>query len=367
MSTRVKRSGPKKAKPVFVGVDLHGHNHMLVVREAGGPVVLAQRQPNELELILAALQPFGDRVAGVAVESTFNTYWLLDGLEDAGYEVHLAHPPDLTDHRKRLKFADDKVDARLLAELLEEGRLPEGYIYPRAMRGVRDLFRRRMLLVQEQTTLLVSLHSLILRHEGTAPPPSRLKTLDTEEAVALVKEAPVQAQVRALKAVLASLSKSIRYLEREAMGSLTPDAVYHRIESIPGVGKILAAVIRLETGSLGRFASGGDFVSYCRLAPSVHLSNGIRKGEGQPKRGNRYLAWAFIEAAHFACRYCDQAKAYYTRKRKKRGAVVATKALAAKLARSVYAMWASGRDFDARRAFGPSAGAGEKVSAGVAA
>ena len=367
MSTRVKRSGAKRAKPVFVGIDLHGHNNMVVVREAGGPVVLADRFANEVELILAALQPFRDRVRGVAVESTFNTYWLVDGLEDAGYEVHLAHPPDLTDHRKRLKYADDKVDARLLAELLEEGRLPEGYIYPRAMRGVRDLYRRRMLLVQEQTTLLVSLHSLILRHEGTAPPPSRLKAMPGEEAIALVKDAAVQAQVRALKSVLASLHKAIRDLERVAMATLTPDALYHRIESVPGIGKILAAVIRLETGALDRFASVGDFISYCRLAPSVHLSNGVRKGEGQPKRGNRYLAWAFIEAANFARRYSDEAKAYYTRKRKKRGVAAATKALAAKLARCVYAMWTGGHDFDARRAFGPSAGAGEKVSVGVAA
>jgi transposase len=123
----------------------------------------------------------------------------------------------------------------------------------------------------------------------------------------------------------------------------------------------------METGDIARFASVGDFVSYCRLAPSVHLSNGKKKGEGNAKCGNRYLGWAFLEAGHKCRQYCEPAKRYFERKKRKRGTVIASKALAAKLARSVYVMLKHDCDFDVSRAFGPLAGTGKKAEVGVAA
>jgi len=111
-------------------------------------------------------------------------------------------------------------------------------------------------------------------------------------------------------------------------------------------------VIALETGPIDRFAAAGDFASYARCVDSARVSNGKKKGEGNVKNGNRYLAWAFVEAAHFACRYCEQARRFYERKRAQTNTAVATKALAHKLARACYHMLKRGAPFDVARCFG---------------
>jgi transposase len=120
---------------------------------------------------------------------------------------------------------------------------------------------------------------------------------------------------------------------------------------VPGIGKTLAPVILLETGPIERFKEVGNFVSYARCVDSEHSSNGKKKGEGNTKNGNKYLAWAFIEAANFARRYNDQARRFYERKKAKTNTAVATKALAHKLARACYHILKDGKPFEVGRCF----------------
>ena len=110
-------------------------------------------------------------------------------------------------------------------------------------------------------------------------------------------------------------------------------------------------MIVLETGSIDRFAQVGHFASYCRCVDSKRLSNGKKKGEGNTKNGNKYLAWAFVEAANFALRYCPEAKRFYERKKAKTNGIVAIKALAHKLARACYHMLKEGKPFDVHKCF----------------
>ncbi len=124
------------------------------------------------------------------------------------------------------------------------------------------------------------------------------------------------------------------------------------LKTVPGIGDILAMTIWLETGTLERFDSAGDFASYCRCVDSKHFSNGKRKGKGNSKNGNKYLAWAFIEAAHFAVRFDVRIKRYYQRKTAKSHQLVASKAVANKLARACYCMIRDQAPFDGQRAFG---------------
>ena len=119
-----------------------------------------------------------------------------------------------------------------------------------------------------------------------------------------------------------------------------------------GIGEILGLTILLETGPIERFARVGNYASYCRCVGSERISNGKRKGHGNTKSGNKYLAWAYLEAANFAVRYNDKIKRYYQRKRAKTNGVVAIKAVAHKLARACYHMLREGTDFDVDRAFG---------------
>ena len=109
--------------------------------------------------------------------------------------------------------------------------------------------------------------------------------------------------------------------------------------------------ILLETGCIDRFADVGNYVSYCRCVGSAHISNGKTKGQGNTKNGNRYLAWAYVEAANFAIRYSEAAKKFYQRKKAKRNTAVAIKALAHKIARACYHMLKTGESFSEERCF----------------
>ena len=126
---------------------------------------------------------------------------------------------------------------------------------------------------------------------------------------------------------------------------------YGLLTSVPGIGQVLATTILLETGPIERFAAAGNFASYARCVDSMRTSNGKKKGEGNTKNGNKYLAWAFVEAANFALRYCVEAKRFYERKKTKTNNVVAIKALAHKLARASFHILKEKKPFDMKRCF----------------
>ena len=132
------------------------------------------------------------------------------------------------------------------------------------------------------------------------------------------------------------VEQQIAGLEKTIRTKMKLDPEFKSLQSISGVGAILGLTIALETGDIKRFAKVGHFASYCRLVGSTRLSNGKRKGQGNTKNGNKYLAWAFIEAANFAIRYDPLIKRYYQRKSAKSKRIVALKAVAHKLARASY-------------------------------
>jgi transposase len=163
--------------------------------------------------------------------------------------------------------------------------------------------------------------------------------------------ADVALAIKANLAVVTAVSAQIELLEKRLQESVKAGSDYGLVSSIPGIGRVLATTILLETGPIDRFASPGNFASYARCVDSQHTSNGKKKGEGNTKNGNKYLAWAFIEAAHFAMRYCAEAKRFYERKKAKTNNVVAIKALAHKLARACFHMLKERKPFDVTRCF----------------
>jgi transposase len=167
--------------PLYGGIDLHANNSLIAVVDDQDRVVFRKRLPNQLETILQALAPYQAQLRGLAVESTYNWYWLVDGLMDAGYIVHLANPVAMTQYTG-LKHTDDDSDAVWLAHLLRLQILPTGYIYPKTMRPVRDLLRKRSQLVRQQTIQLLSIQNILMRNTGRALNAKRIKQL-TAEAV----------------------------------------------------------------------------------------------------------------------------------------------------------------------------------------
>jgi transposase len=335
---------------LYAGIDLHSNNSVIAVIDEQDRVVFQKRLPNELERILVALASFKQWLIGVVVESTYNWYWLVDGLMQAGYVVHLANPAAIVQYQG-LKYSGDKHDARWLAHLLRLKILRVGYIYPREARAVRDLMRRRMQLVQTRSAQLACMHTQFTRSTASSPSSDALKRMLPEELATLLEEPNVASGVRANLEVVGTLNREIARLEREIIGQVRLAAQFTPLLSIPGIGRILALAIMLETGAIERFAKVGNFSSYARCVQSKRLSNDKKKGEGNSKCGNKYLAWAFGEAAHFAMRYNARIKRFYERKAAKTNKIVATKAVAHKLARAAYHVMRERVPFDETRAF----------------
>src|ERR671934_1657265 len=173
--------------PLYGGIDLHANNSVVVLLNEQDQVIYEKRLPNHLPAILEPLRLHQSEITGVVVESTYNWYWLVDGLMEAGYRVHLANPAALQQYNG-LKYTDDHSDARWLAHLLRLGVLPEGYIYPKAERAGRDLLRKRVHLVRQQTATVLSLQNIIVRNTGVRLSAKRIHALTLEELERLLPE-----------------------------------------------------------------------------------------------------------------------------------------------------------------------------------
>jgi transposase len=341
---------------LYAGFDLHGNNNYLGVIDGDGRRVFKRRLSNEMGWIREVLLPFGGEMVGIAVESTYNWYWLVDGLMEEGYRVHLANPSAIQQY-VGLKHADDRHDAFWLAEMLRLGILPEGYIYPKEERPLRDLLRKRGHLVRLRTSLVISLQNVLSRNLGRKVSVNDVKALREDRITPLLERSEDLALVgQVSKEVIDFLTHRIRKIEGVVEERIYWKEGYRYLLTLPGVGKILALTIMLETGPMSRFATVGDYVSYCRKVPSQWTSNGRWKGSGNKKNGNKYLAWAYSEASELARRYYPEPRAYYNRKMQKTNAAVAHSALAHKLARAGYYVMRDQVPFRSEKLFGDRMG-----------
>jgi len=334
----------------YSAIDLHSNNNVLVVLDETDRVLTQKRLPNDLSRVLELLEPHRDELAGVVVESTYNWYWLVDGLQAAGYTVHLANTVAIKKY-DGLKHSDDETDARHLAHLLRLGILPTGTILPAAQRALRDLARKRMQLVRSRTTHILAVENIVARQRGTRISANQIKRLSAEALDLMALPDDVALALKSNLAVIETLSEQIAVLEQRLHKRLGQRAHYPLLKTVPGIGEALATMILLETGPIERFASVGKFASYARCVNSAHTSNGKKKGSGNTKNGNKYLSWAFVEAANFARRYCAEAKRFYDKKKARTNTAVATKALAHKLARACFYILKENKPFDVKRCF----------------
>jgi len=321
---------------LYAGLDLHSRNTYIGIMDKEFNHVFKKRVPNHLEHILQTLDPFRDQIKGFVVESTFNWYWLVDGLMDAGYScAHLANPAAIKQY-EGLKHSDDQHDAFFLAQLLILGILPQGYIYPKKDRPVRDLARKRMFLVKHKTAHILSLQSLIARCCAIKVSANDIRNLTVKELEMWLEEEHIVLSAQANLDSINFLKQKIKGLEKAIRKKVKLKKEFHYLKTVPGIGDILALTIMLEVGDINRFPKVGNFTSYCRCAPSRRLSDGKSKGHGNRKNGNRYLSWAFIEAVHLGRRHNERFRRYYNRKAAQANTSLATKALGNKLARICY-------------------------------
>jgi len=338
-------------RQLYAGIDLHGNNLVIAIVDKQGRRIDDKRMICRLDQVLDYLQRQKGRIVRIAVESTFNWYWLVDGLQDAGYEVVLANPAGMNQY-EGLKCANDKTDAYFIAELLRLGILETGHIYQREQRGMRDLLRRRHLLVGKRTALILSLKNQHARTHGRELKLADLKSMEPEELSGLFEDPFEALGAQIGKEQIESLTRAIRQIEKACWKEAQKMPGYARLRSLPGIGPVLSGVIMLEVGDITRFKSPENYASYCRAVAAKKQSNGKNKGENNRKCGNKYLGWAYIEAANLARRYDEDARRWYDRKAAKRGKIIATKALACKLAKATWHVLAEDTTYDPQRLFG---------------
>ena len=169
-------------RALYAGSDLHSNNNFLGIMDGEGKKIFKKRLSNDPRVVLDNLKPFQKELVGIVVESTYNWYWLVDALMEERYKVHLANPAAIVQY-SGLKHAGDQHDAFWLADMLRLGILPEGYIYPKEDRPIRDLLRKRGHLVRLRTSLILSLQNIITRNCGINLNGNQIKRV-TENKVA---------------------------------------------------------------------------------------------------------------------------------------------------------------------------------------
>ena len=336
---------------VYVGIDLHSSNNFIAIIDGDDKRLYGKRHPNQLDSVLSVLDQFKDDIHGIVIESTYNWYWLVDGLREAGYTVHLANPSAIQQFNG-LKYTDDESDAFWLANMLRLNILPTGFIYPKEERSTRDLLRRRLLFVKHKTAYILSFQSMVTRLSGTKITTNTILKLHEKDIITMFKNKHDQLTAQNIISTIKFLDDKIKNIEKAVKSFIKYRDDFKNLQSIPGIGDILAFTIILEVGTISRFSTVGDYVSYCRCATSKKISNNKKKGENNRKNGNKHLARAYTEAANFAVRYNQKAQRFFQRKFSKTGKrVVAVKALSSKLVRASYYIMRDGVLFDDEKLF----------------
>lgn len=333
-----------------IGIDMHKRYSVLSVKETQTGDRRRYRVEHRLPELHRVLQPYRG-CAAAAVEATGNWYWLVNELEALGIEPHLAHPT-ATKPLINPRHKTDRIDADGISDLLAEGLLPESWIATRAVRDGRELLRARMSLVALQTQTKNRIHALAARYCPTCPPMSDLFGAQGRTWLTQVRVPPhAQFVLGQAQTLLAQLQPLIAACEArlQAIVRTTPET--QRLDTLPGVGTILAMVIWYELGDITRFPTHEHFCSYSGLAPIITASGGkIRFGQ-TPKASNHFLRWAFVEAANVIASHPSDHVPYrlFAALRHRRGAGTAIVAVARHLAVAAFHMLRKGEAYREER------------------
>ncbi|MEI3012999.1 MAG: IS110 family transposase [Sutterella seckii] len=359
----------------YIGIDLHSNNIWLSVivneqRPSGsvGKVIFSrsigtQRVDGTLpeDLIKPVIERFcKDQPHIACVEATYNWYWLTDLFERNGWNLVLADPSTVSE--AKTKAADDRKDAEYLADRLRYNALRYAVIMPKQLREIRDLVRTRGTAVKQRAREKIIVINKLTNLIGRKITGKELRKLIKEHAE-FGTEAPMllnwglTEEVRTILdyhlTMATNIDQGIQKIE-EHINAVGRNLRYTReLQKMPGCGPVISSILASEIGSIRRFATAANFVSYCRLASTSKLSNGKSKGLGNAKNGNAYLSWAFTELAPLMVRYSEAAKRHFEKLMRKYGQlrVKAIRVLAAKLARSVYQCLSKNEPFDVLRCF----------------
>ena len=317
----------------YVGIDLHRRRSVIVRMTPGGerlgrPV----RIDNDPFTLAEQVASWGESPE-VVLEATYGWYWAADVLAQAGAQVHLAHPLGVKAFAYR-RVKNDERDAADLCDLLRMGRLPEAWVAPPEVRGLREAVRQRCKLVAIRSGLKAQVHA-VLAKQGVAVKMSDLFGVGGNELLDTLRlDAPFAARVGSLRRLIDAFTVEIDILAKRTGADLRAHPGYRAVQAIDGVGPVLAAVFVAEIGQVGRFARAEQLCSWAGMTPR-HRESDTKVHRGRiTKQGNRLVRWAAIEAVQRVRE--GPVAGTRTRLTEQRGANIAKVAAARKLLTLVY-------------------------------
>jgi transposase len=337
-----------KQHQFYWGIALHARTRYLCIVNRDGEILVHRHMPASPEPFLKTIAPYREDVV-VCVECLFTWYWLADLCAREGIAFVLGHALSMKAIHGG-KAQNDKIDAQKIAGLLRGGMLPQAYVYPAAMRSTRDLPRRRMSLVRKRAELLTPVQQTTRQYHLPALSQNIADKANREGVAERVPDPAVRTSIEVALTLIAHCDRLLRDLELAIVQTATQHdpQTWYRLQSVPGIGKLLSLVLLYERPTIDRFPRVQDFVSYCRLVKCAKESAGKRYGTSGTKMGNAYLKWAFSEAAVLFLRSHPEGQRYFARPETKHGKGKALTVLAHKVARAVYDMLRRDTVFDMR-------------------
>lgn len=278
----------------FVGIDLHRRRSVLVRMDQAGEVLETVRVGNSAENLTEVLTRAGE-CPEVVLEATYGWYWAADALAEAGANVHLAHPLGVKAFEYR-RVKNDERDAADLADLLRMGRLPEGWIAPPATRELRELVRHRAKLVGIRSGVKAQVHGVLAKCGIQVAMSDLFGVMGTKMLDGLALPQVYTARIASQRRIIEALDFEIEVFGNMVGGRLVRDRGYAAVQTIPGIGPVLAAVLVAEIGDVSRFARPAQLACWAGLTPKHHESD-TRVHRGRiTKQGSRLVRWAAVES-----------------------------------------------------------------------
>ena len=337
-------------KQFYCGVDLHARTIYICIIDQNKKVLMHKQLKNrDTEIFLKILEPYKNNIV-VAAESCFAWYWLADLCADNNIEFILGHAL----YMKAIhggKSKNDRIDSNKIALLASNGMFPLAYVYPKKKRSLRDLLRRRLTFVRTRADLLT--HIQLTNYQVNNPTLGRIsKSKRKRDAVVeTFDDNAIRTSVEIDNNIIAHYDKVISKLEWYLIKN-TQETSYKEfsiLQTIRGVGEIIALTILYEVDDIDRFETVQDFASYCRLVKCTHESAGKKYPSKGSKIGNVHLKYIFSEAAVYVVKFNPEVEKYFKRLESKKGKGKAYAVIAHKIARAIYYMLKRGKVFDEKK------------------
>lgn len=332
----------------YTGIDVHKKYFISAVVDDKGGLVHKKRVSTDREAIkryVEELKTLGE--VKVVIEAGFNWSYIYDELAE-DLEVILANPLK-TRLIAEARIKTDELDAESLAQLRRADLIARAYAPSPQSRDVKNLLRYRLFLVRIRTAFKNATHAVLERNHIEEPTWRALTDKFGTVGMKIMRGLKLNGNdtdiLGGYLEVIEDLSRRIKSLDRRIKSMVKEDELTTRLKSLPGIGDILALLVRYEIDDIERFATAGKLTSYAGLVPSLYSSGGKNYYGRITKQGNRWLRWAMTEAAQVANKNSAYLGSHYQKVKARKGANTATIAVARKLLEIVYYVWKEKRPY----------------------